>query len=183
MCIIVWSLCPTEFVHAVKEAEKPFVLLYTVDVCYWYTFLWNISLFCLECFWMRRPFMWILVLKFCVHHDFMRPVRWQNKLRGPMRSRLTQSINLDVRSTDFYYFRQSFFFFLSFVALYDRERPALAGSDTDKFNFPIMVSYKCPSLLGNLSPVVRQADKQCRVCWSSDFGSVRGERQLQPFGP
>ena len=84
-------------------------------------------------------------------------------MRGPIRSRLMQSINLDERSKDFYYCRRSFFF-LSFVALYDRERPALAGSDTDKFNFPIMVSYKCPSLLGNLSPVVRQADKQCRVC-------------------
>ena len=74
-------------------------------------------------------------------------------------------------------------FFLSFVALYDRKKPALTGSDTNKFNFPIMVLYKCPPLLGNLSPVGTASRQAMPVLLTKRFGSVQGKRELQPFGP
>ena len=160
--IIVRSLFPTEFLNAVKEGRKAFHPPIHGGCL-------PLTCFSIKCF-VILPWVLLDEASLYVNMWILRPVRWQKKLREPIRSRLMRSINLNEWSTDLLF--SAVIYFLGFVALYDRERPALAGSNTDKFNFPIMVSYKCPSLLGNLSPVVRQADKQYRFCWLSDFGGV-----------
>ena len=63
------------------------------------------------------------------------------------------------------------------VFLCDRQRPSFAGTDTEKFNFPNMVSDKCAKEICLLSD-----DKQFRFYRPSDFGVLRGEHRLKRVG-